>query len=292
MFGKAFCEFYKMYNDAKKVYKFKSTDEVIDLFIQTAGMTVQRSKGEISESDKSVLCTDIEMFRDELDGKCIHYFVDDENLKEFLLKTELRDLDFYRNLDGITRETEESVGYGCYEGITAEEREEMQEFGNRRLTFVLHFKNEERCPRYMLIYNNKKDHAFLGCIVYEGDKKHFYHCGFWDKKDAKKTIKEFEYIRLGINFLFYIQAFPETVREGIPKGYKVTEGYKNKRVCVKTSSKLIADGDKRKVTAHFRRGYFRYLGSEWYKAKRGKTIFVDATVVNSKNNKTVEEKNA
>lgn len=88
-------------------------------------------------------------------------------------------------------------------------------------------------------------------------------------------------IKLLINTIFYIEAFPDCVIDGTPdevKSFKRFYGA-TKRMKLKTHESLI---DRSGVTPHFRSGYFKTLSSKFYKHKRGQVVFVHSTFVKGK----------
>lgn len=86
-----------------------------------------------------------------------------------------------------------------------------------------------------------------------------------------------------------MRAFPECIIDGIPKGERLEFSFKAKKQKIKLTDKLKITHDEsgRVVTPHLRRGHFRYLGSDYFTNKKGKTIFIEATAVKGHNNKTV-----
>lgn len=90
--------------------------------------------------------------------------------------------------------------------------------------------------------------------------------------------------RTCMNFLMYMSAFPECVRDGVPSN--MVKGDRGKTLNSRTVGisdsiveRTVRGADGRVVTPHFRQGFFRYLGSDYFKKKRGQTVFVPATMV-------------
>ena len=127
-------------------------------------------------------------------------------------------------------------------------------------------------------------------------------------KDGAGTIPENEYklaknsknddairvernFRFAVNLITYMSCFPECVREGVPKinNSKKYEPLKNS-VMLGFSEKLFDSTEIHlhgKVRPHLRKGYFKYLSSDFYTNKKGSLIWVKETEVNSEA-KTVE----
>lgn len=224
---------------------------------------------DLDDSTKQQIYTDSVMFNKELDGQCVHFFVDNPYLKTFLKETEIKDFSFYKQM--------------LYDNW----KDDSMRGETFRFCFCLHFQNEIESPRYILTIQ-KNDISALEVVSFDSIKIKIYDSMILsDNKVAKRCCARNDDLKIGVNFLFYIQAFPEVVKDGIPKGYK-TDNMRGKRQTVKLCNKICIE-DSKSVTPHFRRGHFRYLGSEYYSKMRGKTIFIESTVVNSKNNKTVEK---
>lgn len=94
--------------------------------------------------------------------------------------------------------------------------------------------------------------------------------------------------RFAINLLTYMICFPECIREGTPSLISETPNpFRGKNIRLGISDKVIEEGSHKGVKRpHMRKGYFKYLGSEFYKNKRGQWIFVSETMVKGKS-KTV-----
>lgn len=108
--------------------------------------------------------------------------------------------------------------------------------------------------------------------------------------------QDYELFKLAVNMLFYCQAFPECVSEGLPKDSVLDSypGLVTQKNNVSLSDKIIEKTtrtERGEVIPHFRRGHFRYLGSERFTKMRGKTIFIESTFVKGKDLKkyTVED---
>lgn len=103
----------------------------------------------------------------------------------------------------------------------------------------------------------------------------------WEAESIKKDFK------FAINLIAYMECFPECVRDGVPDtNNSNTYRYKDRSVQLGVSDK-ITETVKGSMRPHFRRGYMKYLSSDFYKNKRGQLIWVSETMVNAKS-KTVE----
>lgn len=82
---------------------------------------------------------------------------------------------------------------------------------------------------------------------------------------------------LALNFLFYINAFPECVVDGVPNGVKRNPKAKSISLSDKVvSHRTVEHGF---IRPHFRSGYFRHLNSDWYVNCKGQVRFIESTMV-------------
>ena len=95
--------------------------------------------------------------------------------------------------------------------------------------------------------------------------------------------------RFAVNLLAYMECFPECVRDGVPLSNNETlYQSKGRNIRLGISEKVLEeDGQKGVKRPHMRKGYFKYLSSDFYKNKKGQIIFVRETMVNGKS-KTVD----
>ena len=103
----------------------------------------------------------------------------------------------------------------------------------------------------------------------------------WEAESIKKDFK------FAINLIAYMECFPECIRDGVPDTHNSnTYRYKDRSVQLGVSDK-ITETVKGSMRPHFRRGYMKFLSSDFYKNKRGQLVWVSETTVNAKS-KTVE----
>lgn len=94
-------------------------------------------------------------------------------------------------------------------------------------------------------------------------------------------------IRLVVNTFAYMSAFPDMVKNGLPKGCKIEIGASSKKKTLKTNPALIES--EKGFTPHMVRGHFRYLSSEVFTKKRNTWVFVKSYFTGTKEVKTVEK---
>lgn len=95
-----------------------------------------------------------------------------------------------------------------------------------------------------------------------------------DKADGKWVFN------MAMNFLFYINAFPECVIDGVPNGVKKD----SKAKVISTSEKIVSHTSVEHgfVRPHFRSGYFRHLNSDYFVNCKGQVRFIASTMVKGK----------
>ena len=98
-----------------------------------------------------------------------------------------------------------------------------------------------------------------------------------DEFDPKADPKNKWIFNLAINFLFYINAFPDCVVDGVPNGVKRNPTAKSISMSDKiVSHRTVEHGF---VRPHFRSGYFRHMNSDWYVNCKGQVRFIASTMV-------------
>jgi len=86
-------------------------------------------------------------------------------------------------------------------------------------------------------------------------------------------------LRLVLNMIFYMSAFPENVLNS-PPDEECDKLNKNNSKTISISPTISEYlHENRDVQPHLRRGHFRFLGSDHFTKKRGQTIFVKASFV-------------
>lgn len=291
-FSKAFIFQYQYYNGFKKDYdgfnKFSLREQINGLknfYYDIA----QKQYGETYKNIKTEVNTMFETFYLDLIGHCVHFYINDPQLAEFLFNTDVKDLHFYEGLD-----LPFIKGAAAGVNMTTESGKKLLLDNYNNVSFCIHTTLEEHSPIYYLTtsdYNGKVYGGFQ-CIHQVENHNEFYSLPLdVEPERVIKILKQNDsnYMRLGINLLYYMRAFPECILDGIPKGERLEFSFKSKKQQIKTSDKLKITHDEsgRVITPHLRRGHFRYLGSDFFKNKKGKTIFIEATAVKGHNNKTV-----
>lgn len=101
------------------------------------------------------------------------------------------------------------------------------------------------------------------------------------KNEDYSTLKNYNMLKIALNFLHYIHAFGEFVKEGAPDDAIFFN--KNKtNFCIEKNpvvERITNEFSKHYMSPHLRRGHFRYLDNQYYKNKRGQTVYVKPTFI-------------
>ncbi|MCL2793664.1 MAG: hypothetical protein FWD87_11320 [Spirochaetaceae bacterium] len=86
--------------------------------------------------------------------------------------------------------------------------------------------------------------------------------------------KLLEYYRVILNLIFYMNAFPENVLKGVPERaiIDVDNIISDKKITISKNIKLFKNHE---ISPHLRRGHWRTFTSDYYKNKKGETIWID-----------------
>lgn len=211
-----------------------------------------------------------------LDKKYINYYINSESLLKFFLDTRIRD-EIINEIDKIipiyhTDYYEKSCA--IKDGMRLESKDSGEAFC---LTGCCHGINLSRSIFFNITRTNKHTVLFVG----NGDDVATTPLSDTSKMRVNMTEDGIhgEMLRLALNLIFYMSAFPENVLNKPPDVVCDKLNINNSKTI--SMSKEIAEylHENRDVSPHLRRGHFRYLGSEHYTKKRGKTIFVKPSFV-------------
>jgi hypothetical protein len=215
----------------------------------------------------------MDLFHAELTGQSRHYYIDSHELADFLREAPVRDT---KDVAQVIRDCGEKIAediHSVYFSVHAPG--EADGWSYKMIAFG-HGEESENNLRIICKHNGQ-----IGSSL-----------GIWnnDTDQRKNTFN------IAANILFYISAFPECVKPGVPKGVRVDSPVINRNVTVRISDKIVTcekSKDGRVVTPHFRRGHFRYLASDFYTKMRGKYVFIESTIVKGRDAETVigSEKN-
>jgi len=182
------------------------------------------------------------------------YYLKDDSLFDFFKNTEVRQKEIKSILDDL--DTKENCSFW---GVLGKE-----------FSFLLCYTKTMKNQHIISMFTDKMNYTF--CVE-----------EFDDKKNPNSEI-----YNLGLNFLFYINAFPQCVIDGVPNGVKKNP----KGKVISTSDKIISHTTVEHgfIRPHFRSGYFRHFNSDYFVNCKGQVRFIESTMVKGKA-KTVIENN-
>lgn len=208
-----------------------------------------------------------------LRGEVEQIFIQDEKLLEFLETTEVQDLKDFRqifepesmyilNLPNRERSVGVWLEPAGHDSLCIKDEKKME------LLFIID--GNTNVVASVETFNAKNG----GCVAF-------------DRDTVQQDPEGDRIMNLAVNTFVYMAAFPDMVRNGLPKGCVVEYGKSSRKKVLKTEPTLI-EHRKNGVAPHLRRGHFRYLNSEFFTKKRGQWVFVRASFVGAKDVKTVE----
>lgn len=269
-FSKCLVDEYNLYSTVYK--KLKDKNATFKYLIKVNGNSLQ-------------IKWQLEFLKDDMNGKILHIFLKTNDLKTFLINTQIKDYDNF--IQFITDK-------GDYKDFTNASTGKILLAAEYKI--CLHIPDETSGYSYNLsVDENQKIRMIVlhNGLVITMDKEKDKIFLFENPKTEEES-EDYESWKLIINLIYYMNAFPECVFDGIPKGVRLENSFKNKKIQLSTSDKIIKktilSTDGRKIVPHFRVGHFRYLKSEYFTKKRGQVIFIDSCFVKGKNIKTIVEK--
>jgi len=140
----------------------------------------------------------------------------------------------------------------------------------------IHAKNIERSFYFMV---QSFEGANIATMMILNGSKISCRCPIREDVVDEVNQKEYEIARIVLNMLFYMDAFPDKILDSPPAECIDKLNCNNSKTI--TMSDEIRDylHENRDVSPHLRRGHFRYLASDFYKNKKGQTIFVKSSFV-------------
>ncbi len=271
--------------------RFKTYEEYIKMLLEE-GIRIADQKQD------PLLLIDVFMTHLLLKKEGIHYFIESEELYKFLQTTELKDLEilkyvfkekikpFAQAMDGeniwfyngyIHAPVDDPAIHFCiFEGqiskrrsIGISKKDNIFEFPiSNSLEKVKELFTTEHIKKQKEQFDNMVRTSTNNFGENVSKTMHLYTEDFCTKQD----------LNFVINTFLYMQAFPEMIQDGAPKGQPIEYSF-NKSKIIKTSSHIIDAGG---ITPHFRRGHFRLLTSNFYTKKKGQVIFIRSTFVGGK----------
>lgn len=210
-------------------------------------------------------------------GELLHVFLEEKELSDFIKEKML-----LKDLQGIKK----------YIFENGEKQKDLDGVEFIKYDIGVHIPCEKHGYAFSLKLWNGSDNVIVSFVDKNGAgsvPENEYE--LVKNKNNEDTINVERNFRFAVNLITYMACFPECVRQGVPKinNSKKYEPPKNS-VVLGFSEKVFDKTEislRGKVRPHLRKGYFKYLSSDFYTNKKGSLIWVNETEVNAKA-KTVE----
>lgn len=235
-------------------------------------------------------------------------FFEDQHLKDFLLETEVKDLSPI--FEYVRAHGAKDDGMSMYTEIVKRSGLDPQKMLNNLSEFVgkdlfryvachLRIPNETDAVTFVLYAY--KDSMVID-VVQDESCYFMFEVDFGDDENKQFAMSKIynamdsdykkQLLRLVVNYIYYILTFPDALINGAPKNALLTEtrekiGASRLKTVPDVLEEQHADHASQKRVTHFRRGFFRYLGSDYYRNKKGQYVFVKSALVKGTEAKTL-----
>ncbi len=207
--------------------------------------------------------------------KFLHLYFVDKSLRDFLINLKIADFEgLEKFIIGNGEETEDGCLTTLGQQYNLKQKTKILDFGihipfeNKYKGYAFSFLYKPEENKFVFVWLVEKDAGFISFDEYKN----------LENEDSERSKKIMSYIRLAVNTIAYMNAFPECIVDGVPNNVK--DEYSKS---VKLSEKVVENmNDTKMITPHFRRGYFKRLTSDFYTKKKGQIVFVKETMVNGK----------
>jgi hypothetical protein len=261
----------ELYGTQKKLTPEMSEEQIFNI-LRRNFLSRPYVPGESSET-RDLMLSGLELWKEDTKGDFLHIFFLEKQLRDFLEKTPLSDLDSIRRYlyeNGINKsvvffETKSQSNYVIY-------------------NFGLHIPYETNGYAFSLsLDENETMELYFSHGKNHGRQTDKFYTEINKKIDEKSLIFS-RMFRLAINTIAYMRCFPECVSEGVPRiSYDRDENRSERNITFKLSEAVTdSDDSHRSKIPHFRKGHFKVLKSDYYTHKKGQVIYVTETMVKGK----------
>jgi len=261
----------EVYGKQKKYTPNISDEQIFNILRQNL-INAPLAEGESTEI-RALQLSGLELWKEDSNGDFLHIFFLERQLRDFLEKTPLSDLDGIRkylyengrNKDVVYVKTKSQSHCVVY-------------------TFGLHIPFETEGYAFSLsLYENNSIELYFSHGKRNGHLSDKFYTDLNKKPDAKSLALS-KMFRLAINTIAYMKCFPECVTEGVPRiTYGKNEERSESNVTFQLSEKITdSENTQPSKIPHFRKGFFRALRSDYYTHKKGQIVYVTETMVKGK----------
>ncbi len=248
------------------------TDEQIFRVLRQNLITAPIKADETQES-RELIVSGLELWKEDNDGKFLHIFFLEKQLRDFLEETPLSDLDGIRQYLYQNGKNKEILYFNTNSKSNCV-----------LYTFGLHIPYENDGYAFSLsLFEDNTIELYYSRGIYSGRVSDKFYKDLNRKKDNISLVLS-KVFRLAINTIAYMKCFPECVTEGVPKITKERDEDRSEmNIIFQMSEKIVDLGiTQRSKTPHFRKGFFKMLRSDYYTHKKGQIIYVTETMVKGK----------
>jgi hypothetical protein len=225
-----------------------------------------------TENTREILGT--ELWYSDFKKEVTHLFFIDKYLKTFLGNIKLSDLQGIKQFLNINGEEHQVI-------ITKKNKMENIIFYN----FSIHVPYEKDGYAFSLGLDQNTKLTLLFC---KGERLSVIPEDYYQKlnnSSDKSELLNATAFRIAVNTIAYMNCFPNCISDGVPPN--MHDDYNSKElktisVSEKISETSIQKANVKMVAPHFRKGYFKFLKSDFYTHKKGQIVFVSETMVNGK----------
>lgn len=208
-----------------------------------------------------------------------NYYIDTKELSDFLCSIPIKN----NIIDELNYYFDSKVSINNSIGIV-NNNGGIEQDGVKELSGIIHSKSLSYSIIFIVNY-------FVNSKIYLKISA-YYNQTFFEISappiNEKINSDEGKILKLILNLIFYMSAFPEKILDRPPD--EVCDKLNKNNSKTISLSKEIADyiHENRDVSPHLRRGHFRMLSSDYFKNKQGQIVFVKSSFVKG-NAKTVIE---
>lgn len=260
-----------LYGTQKKLTPSFSDDQIFALLRQNI-LAAPMKAFETPES-RGLILSGLELWREDTRGQLLHIFFIDKQLRDFLEKTSLSDL------EGIKKFLYQNGHSNDVLHLYSKEQSKHVIY-----KFALHLPYEAEGYAFSLSIENDGSVELYFSIGENGGRMSEKFYADVNKKTDEVSLTLSKMFRFAINTIAYMNCFPDCVTDGVPKNlFERSEDMSAKNFTFQLSEKIREnESSQASKIPHFRKGHFRYLQSDHFVNKKGQLVFIAETMVKGK----------
>jgi hypothetical protein len=243
-------------------------------------------------SNKVIDFLEISLLENLTTKNYINFYIDDPSLVTFFIDTNI-------NHNNIKNIGEVIKIFNLYEGsgfvflgktVGTNDSGTKEIFSDKsnsyNVTGIIHQKILKESIIFQINYSIPDIYEYSNCIITDGATNTIGGEIIYENEIIEKFYTDFRHeaninniINLVFNMLFYMDAFPDKILDSPPDECIDKLNCNNSKTITMSDEIKEYLHENRDVSPHLRRGHFRYLASDFYKNKKGQTIFVKSSFV-------------